>query len=87
MLSAQAVLLGNSRQAKWLARETSAQYVERRDILDGHFSNVFTWDFMEVGLVCLSRELVPVTGENTLTARSLKREAEPTNATEQIYKA
>lgn len=99
VLAAEAVLLGDAREAEGLAGKAAAEDVELRDV--GHLSTsprpspqsgegvvwVAVRGLAEVGGVGLPAELVPVAGEHALRARPLEGEAESADAAEEVDEA
>ena len=82
VLAAEAVLLGDAREAEGLAGEAAAEDVELGDVGHGHGMNVAVRRLAEVGGVGLPAELVPVAGEDAPRPRALEGETEPADAAE-----
>ncbi len=87
VLAAEAVLLGDAREAEGLAGKAAAEDVKLRDVRHGHGMDVAVRGLAEVGCVGLPAELVPVAGEDAPRARPLEGEAEPADAAEEIDEA
>ena len=87
VLAAEAILLGDAREAEGLAGKAAAQNVELGDVGHGHGMDVAVGFFAEVGGVGLAAELVPVAGEDAPRARPLEREPEPADAAEEVDEA
>ena len=87
VLAAEAVLLGDAREAEGLAGKTATEDVELRNVGHGHGMDVAVRGFAEVGRVGLPAELVPVAGEDALASGALEGEPEPADAAEEIDEA
>ncbi len=87
MLAAEAVLLGDAREAEGLAGKAAAEDVELRDVGHRYGMDVAVRGFAEVGGVGLAAELVPVAGEDAPRARPLEGDPEPADAAEEIDEA
>ena len=84
VLAAEAVLLGDAREAKGLAGKAAAENVMGRDVFDIDLVDIACRLFAEVGGVGLAAEPVPVAGEDAPRPRPLEGEAEPANAAEEV---
>lgn len=87
VLAAEAVLLGDAREAEGLAGKAGAQDVEGRDLRHGHGVDVAVRRLAEVGGVGLAAEPVPVAGEDAPRARPLEGDPEPADAAEEVNEA
>ena len=87
VLAAEAVLLGDAREAEGLAGKAAAEDVELGDVGHGHGMDVAVRGLAEVGGVGLPAELVPVAGEDALGSRPLEGEPEPADAAEEVDEA
>jgi len=87
VLAAEAVLLGDAREAEGLAGKAAAQNVELRDVGHGHGMDVAVRGLAEVGGVGLPRILVPVAGEDAPCARALEGEPKAADAAEEVNEA
>jgi len=67
-----------------LARKARAKNVVCGDVRDSDTVNVAMWLFAKIRLVGLLAEPVVVGRENAFSARSLKSDAKPADAAEQI---
>ena len=85
--AAEAVLLGDAREAEGLAGKAAAEDVELGDVGHGHGMDVAVRGLAEVGGVGLAAELVPVAGEDAASARPLKGDAKSADAAEEVDEA
>ena len=87
VLAAEAVLLGDAREAEGLAGKAAAKNVKLRNVRHGHGMDVAVRGLAEVGGVGLPAELVPVAGEDAPRARPLECDPEPADAAEEVDEA
>lgn len=87
VFAAEAVLLGDAREAEGLAGKAAAEDVELGNVLHLDLIYVARRLFAEVGGVSLPAEPVPVAGEDAPRARPLEGDPEAANATEEVDEA
>ena len=84
VLAAEAVLLGDAREAEGLAGKAAAENVELGDVGHGHGMDVAVRRLAEVGGVGPATVLVPVAGEDAPRTRLLEGEPEPADAAKEV---
>lgn len=83
VLTAEAVLLGDAREAERLAGKAATENVELGNVGHRYRMNVAVRRLAEVGGVGLAAEPVPVAGEDALRTRPLEGDPEAANAAEE----
>ena len=83
----EAVLLGDARDGEGLAREAAHEDVVVGDVGGGNLRDVVIGHLVEVGLVGLAAELVPLVAVNAGGIGALEREAQAADASEEIYES